>query len=141
MTVLICDVKQTLLKNEILLTDQLLVHELLYADDTLLMDVNCDNLQAFIDAVVAEGKGYGLEINWKKVEIMSIRCEVIIKNSSGRLLDCKSSIQYLGALINASGNIDSELCRRLGMAKADFKILKVVWNYTSFSAFEKYNIF
>ena len=40
-----------------------------------------------------------------------------------------SSLVYLGALLNASGRIDSELSRKLGTARADFNQLQRIWGH------------
>ena len=42
------------------------IHELLYADDTLLIDDSSDTLQKFMEAVKRAGQEYGLALNWKK---------------------------------------------------------------------------
>ena len=43
-----------------------LVHDLLYADDTLLFDVHANNVQRYMDVIVHVGGEYGLKINWDK---------------------------------------------------------------------------
>ena len=92
--------------------------------------------------LVAEfGKEYGLELNWKKVELLPIRCEAYILDPAGNDLHSTESIKYLGALFSNTGRIDSELSRRLGMAAADFKAVKQIWNHSSISRLDKLQIY
>ena len=51
--------------GDILITP-LLVHDLLYADDTLLFDVHASNVQKYMDVIISVGGEYGLQINWGK---------------------------------------------------------------------------
>ena len=115
MTVLIHDTREELVKAGHMLSDELIIHKLVYADDTLLIDVLGPNLQHYMDLIVQFGSQYGLSINWKKVEIMTVRCDAQISSADGKILDPKTSLAYLGATIHNSGVIDSELNRRLGM--------------------------
>ena len=117
------------------------VNELLYADDTLLIDTHGGVVQQYMDSVVKRGGEYGLQIHWKKVEILPIKCTPRISTTSGEYIECKSSISYLGALLDTSGSIQSELARRIGMATADFKALSRIWNHTSVTKELKYRIY
>ena len=94
-----------------------------------------------MDLVVQLGNEYGLSINWKKVEIMPIRGNIEITDSSGKVRETKESLSYLGATIHNSGKIDSELSRRLGLATQDFKSLRSIWNRTCLSCLEKFAIY
>ena len=98
-------------------------------------------MQRHMDIVVRLGSGYGLQINWGKVELLAIPCAPIIKDGSGENLKCKTSIGYLGALVDSSGNIHSELNRRIGMASSDFKSLTKIWNHTNLTRAKKYRIY
>ena len=92
MIILIYDAKEELQKNGLSLSKDLPLHELLYADDTLLMDICGQNLQAFMDVVVRKGAAYGLQMNWKKVEVLPINCEATLTDSTGNILKSKTSI-------------------------------------------------
>ena len=50
------------------------IEELLYADDTLLIHSDPEVVQLYMDCVRAAGLNYGLELNWKKLENMPVRC-------------------------------------------------------------------
>ena len=118
-----------------------LVHDLLYADDTLLLDIHATNVQKYMDVIIDVGGEYGLKINWKKVEVFGVRCNPDIFTSDDLHVQQKESIKYLGALISADGCIQSELNRRIGMALADFRILSIIWSHASVTIHVKYRIY
>ena len=142
MTILMNDAKLELeAKYGDILSDALPLHELLYADDTLLIDVSGAHLEKFMTCKAEKGKEYGLKLNWKKVECLPIRNLTQIHNEDGELLECKDSFLYLGAQIDGDGHADGELGRRLGLAFADFKSLCKIWNHTSLTKSWKLKIF
>ena len=64
MTVLMHDAKQDLqVIHGVDLSSSLLCHDILYADDTLLIDVVSDKLQSYMQCVVDQGRSYGLKLN------------------------------------------------------------------------------
>ena len=117
------------------------IHDLIYADDTLLIDRSSEQVQKYMEAVICSGAEYGLAINWAKVDTFGIRCETKVKTMVGEWIQQKSSIQYLGALISADGTIQSEVNRRIGMASADFKLLDILWTHSNVCRKEKYQIY
>ena len=141
MTIVMHDAKSNLLDKGWQLNPKFLLHDLLYADDTLLIEVDVDCLQTYMQEVARYGKEYGLALNWDKIEVLPIRCNPDIKDPDGHHKENKSSILYLGALITSDGRITAELNRRLGMAQADFKILDKTWNHTNLSRTTKFEIF
>ena len=56
---------------------------LLYADDTLLISVSQQALQAFLDAVAAVGGRFGLELHWGKFQLIEARCNPNIHRQDG----------------------------------------------------------
>ena len=100
--------------------------DLLYADDTLLINHTSENIQRHMDAIICTGSEYGLEINWKKVEMMGLRCHPDVFDLSGQTIEQKTFFQYLGALISADGVIQSEVNRSIGMAVVEFKMLPIL---------------
>ena len=59
---------------------------------------------------------------------MSDKCYDPVYLSSGEVLVPKSSLEYLGGLLSDAGHIGSELSRRIGCAKNEFRVLRKVWN-------------
>ena len=60
--------------------EKLWLHDLLYADDTLLIGGSEHFLQIYLDIIVANGQKYGLEMNWQKVEVLCAAENSEIKN-------------------------------------------------------------
>ena len=105
------------------LAEDLPVHTLLYADDTLLIDISGQYLEKFMLIVADLGKEYGLELNWKKVESLPVRCEAHIHDPDGNELKAEESIKYLGALLTSDGRINSELSRQFRADIADSRMI------------------
>ena len=138
MTVLMHDAKKVLISK---VGDVSTSAELLYADDTLLIDMSGGHLQTYLESVIEVGAEYGLKLNMSKVELLRVRCTDVVRDSAGKAIKAKDSIVYLGSLLTNYGRPEPELSRRLGMAQADFKALRKVWNHTSLSRTKKLAIF
>eukprot|EP00959_Pyramimonas_sp_CCMP1952_P206762 4324258-Pyramimonas_sp.AAC.1 len=69
------------------------------------------------------GEHYGLKLNWQNVEMLRVRSNAVVKNSSGMAITCKESLIYLGTCLTADGRIAAELSRRIGAASSEFKAL------------------
>ena len=79
------------------------MQELLYADDTLLIGSQPEQIQKYMNAVAEEGRRYGLILNLSKLEMMQINCDIIIRDAEGNAIQKKDSLKYLGALLHKSG--------------------------------------
>jgi len=112
-----------------------------YADDTLLIDVDNSVLQVFMDSIAKVGQEYGLSFNWGKLESLPIRTNATVKIPNGSIIKAKTSMIYLGSLLAADGRITSELSRRLGCAQSDFMALQRVWKHSFLNRFKKILIF
>ena len=135
MTVLIRDAKQLFIGERGGVLDPfLVVHELLYADDTLLMDASGGSVGQYMRCAEEVGAEFGLTFNFSKLESMPVGCADVVQSPGGGEIPTKSSMVYLGGLISNDGKIDSELARRIGMAKSDFRSLQKVWGHAVPSA-------
>ena len=142
MTTLLHDAKQKLcVEQGVKLSDRFVAHKLVYADDTLLIDVTGSTVQLFMTAIGEVGAGYGLAYNWSKLESLPIRCADHIIKPDGTPVKSKQSMLYLGVLLSADGRLGSEFGRRLGLAQADFRILQKVWAHASISTSRKLRIY
>ena len=141
MTVLMHDARRLLSEAGTQLSGRLVCHEILYADDTLIIDTDKDVVHEFMTAISDVGQTLGLTLNWAKVETLAIRTEASIRAPSGEQIAQKESIQYLGATLAADGKIHHELARRIGAATADFKTLQKVWNHSTLNIRRKLRLF
>ena len=117
------------------------VRELVYADDTLLIDSEAENLEMMMQCVADSGQEYGLSYNWSKLEVLCVRCSADIRQPNGKIVKKKDSIVYLGALITCDGRSCLELNRRIGLARADFSTLQTIWGHSTLSRQSKLQIF
>ena len=103
------------------------VNNIRYADDTALLADEEKKLQDLLDVVVTESKRKGLEINKKKyfVMVMSKKttapvCYVTVKRERLEQLSCFN----LGSMVTSDGKSDTEIKRRIGIAKTVCKKMK-----------------
>jgi len=110
------------------------LNNLRYADDTALIAESSEELQVLLDKVVEESRKMGLSLNCKKTECMVItkkkivpRCEIIVENN---LITQVKKFNYLGSVVTEDGRCDTEVRRRIGMAKDAFQKMKSILRNT-----------
>lgn len=96
---------------------------LLYADDTLLLGVSQRSVQELLDAVARVGVNYGMELHWKKFQLLQIGGIYHLSALDGTIIAPTDVMTYLGATLYADGGVKRELNRKLGAAWADFSKL------------------
>ena len=141
MTVLMADAKLKLQARDVNLSAEVVTNELLYADDTLLVETDGGNIQSYMQAVSEAGQNYGLSFNWSKLEVMSMAGPCLIPTPTGGVIKQKDSIVYLGSLLQSDGSAGSELSRRLGEAKGILDKLCRVWSHANISMQRKIQIY
>ena len=115
--------------------------DLVYADDTLLMGVSDAHVQEYLAAISEAGKRYGLELHAAKFQLISTDASTNISTPDDMRIPVKASMEYLGSVLAATGESDTELNRRLGMAKADFNAISKVWSHSSLTWKGKLRVF
>ena len=118
-------------EEDMKLPGHVLINDLVYADDMLLIDIDCKVLQKFMDHIAEVGQEYGLIFNWKKLEMLPIRTKGSIFDPDGNPIKTKEAMVYLGAILSSCGDIASELARRIGIAQADFNTLTRIWKHST----------
>ena len=142
MTVLIHDAKAKLQAQPAYNSSQrLLVQELLYADDTLVVDADESIIKLYMDCIKEAGAQYGLSFNWSKLDGLPVRCEVNLSTPQGDQVKVKQSMKYLGSILSADGHVSGELSMRLGAAQSDFQKLCKIWSHSSISMQRKLHIY
>ena len=142
MTVLMNDAKHRLsCELGVSMTESLVTNDLLYADDTLLIDVSGSAVQQYMACVSEAGREYGLSFNWSKLELLRVRGAGVVRKPDGTAISPSEAMVYLGSQLSACGRIDSELSRRLGCASADFRTLGRIWNRAGISRKRKIEVF
>ena len=108
------------------------INNIRYADDTVLIANSEEKLKELLEKVVEESKNKGLSINCKKTECMvvsrkdSLKCELKIGDIKIKQV---KKFSYLGSMLTEDGKCDTEIQRRIGIAKDAFqKLSRVLTN-------------
>ena len=99
MTTLVFDAKRNLEQSGTQFDTSTVTSELLYADDTLLIDSRSDVIEAYMSQISLAGQVYGLAFNWSKLEVLPINCACVIPGPDGSPVKQKDRIVYLGSLL------------------------------------------
>ena len=70
----------------------------------------------------------------------TLRCRCNVDTHTGQSgadVRQRESMVYLGASLSADGRVDSEVARRIGAARADFRTLQRVWAHASLAVKDK----
>ena len=140
MTVLLHDAREIAPEHGVAGTHGPLVHDIVYADDTLIIDTEPAAAQAAMDSIGHVGAEYGMSFNWSKIEAMPVRMHAALRKPDGTTVQSKDAMVYLGSVLSADGRVGSELGRRLGLAQADFMTLRRIWDHTCLSKSQKIRV-
>ena len=105
--------------------------DLVYADDTLLLGVSSAHMTEYLQAVASAGELYGMELHNGKLQLLNICCTTSITKPNGEALEPQAEMHYLGTALAETGRLDSELGRRIGQAKREFRLLSQVWGHSA----------
>ena len=115
-------------------THELVIKELLFADDSALVTHSPKAMQDLVMAFAEASKKFGLTINIKKTEVLIVDTrdtkinprEVLLNDTP--LAEVKQ-FTYLGSTITNTGKIDEELSKRIQAAASAFgKLRDRLWN-------------
>ena len=109
------------------LTTEVLIRELLFADDAALVAHTNEELQTMLNSLSQACDLFGLQISLKKTEVMGQGTPIAPAVSlKGVTLNAVDSFTYLGSTISTS--LDAELGTRIGKAATTFgKLTQRVW--------------
>jgi len=106
------------------------INNLRYADDTVLLAESEQDLQELVTKINNESVKLGLKMNVKKTKTMIItkgtdrpRMKIVI---DGKVVEQVDNFAYLGQLVTEDGRTESEVRRRIGIAKNSFDKLRKV---------------
>ena len=114
-------------------TTQILMRELLFADDSTLVAHSAEEMQKIVDAFSNASKKFGLKINIKKTKVLyepnSTRTREEDIMVGGNKLKSVLEFTYLGSTISTNGCIDDEIQRGMAKASASFgRLRQRLWN-------------
>ena len=103
------------------------INNLRYTDDTVLLTCNEKDLQNLVTAVNDKEKPYGMEMNVMKTKTMLItrskQTSKIKISIEGKPIEQVEKMVYLGHIIIKTGKSDTEIKRRIAIAKSAFTSL------------------
>ena len=73
--------------------------ELMYADDTLILAVNNEDAEIYMQCIEQAGRMYGLQLNWNKLEVLPVRCEARIKKTQWTLCGFERVVALFGMFL------------------------------------------
>jgi len=122
---------------------QVLIRELLYADDAALAAHSEADLQALCTAFASACKEFGMTISLKKTVVMaqptSLSPSIFI---DGTKLEVVDKFTYLGSTVTSSASLDAELDIRIGKASTTFgRLTKRVWKNSKLSLHLKIRVY
>ena len=91
----------------------------------------------FAALVERAGADYGMSLHWGKTQALAVSSPDHVKKPDGTPMNQVTSLLYLGSVIDGDGRSDSEVSRKLGIAKADFRVLSRVWRHANVPLKEK----
>ena len=127
-------------------TTRILMRELLFADDSVLVAHSAAEMKKIVDAFSDASKKFGLKINIKKTEVLyqsnSSRTREEDIMVDGNNLNPVLEFTYLGSTISSDACVDDEIQRRMAKASASFSRLRQrLWNNHHVSMRVKGNIY
>jgi len=100
------------------------INNLRYADDTVLIADSEKQLQKILSVVSKESKKRGLDLNAKKTECMVVSKKEQIPacniNCEGEKIKQVDKFKYLGFMVTPDGRCDTEIQKRIAIAKNTF---------------------
>ena len=99
-----------------------------FADDIALIDTSIPSMQELTNNVISVGNQIGLRINVDKTEYMLVN----IDNVQPILIDAKplkltEKFNYLGSVIDSTGDSESDVLVRIGKGYGVFRRLNKIW--------------
>ena len=99
------------------------INRVMYADDTVLIGSDKEELKELVSELMERGEEFGLKINCKKTKIMKISRkgeEETALEVKGKRIEAVKKFNYLGVVISNNNKEETELRRRIEMAKQTF---------------------
>ena len=113
------------------------INNIRYADDTALIAGSEKELQSLLDTVVTESERKGLFLNVKKTECMVVSKKGVnptcTLKSKGETIKQVQKFKYLGYIITSEGRCNTEIKRRIAIAKDSFSKLNPIFKNNNIS--------
>lgn len=128
-------------------TREVLVRELLFADDAALVTSSPNGMQQLLTAFANASQRYGLSINIKKTEVLAQHPHGAMIGPARVILNGTPLVEvekftYLGSTVANDGSIDAEISRRIQSAASAFgKMRSKLWDRRGISLRTKMKVY
>ena len=121
-----------------------MINNIRYADDTVLIAGSEQELQNLLNTVVIESESKGLALNVKKTECMVVskkkvnpKCNV---RSNGEIITQVEKFKYLGYMLTSDGRCDTEIKKRIAIAKDSFSKMSPIFKNHNLTMKTKFRV-
>ena len=97
------------------------LHEILYADDTIIYSRNSETLTKLLHKIQIEGRKYGLRLNENKCDLIQMNTEAPVFFLNGTEVKTTTEAKYLGCMMQKSGKPETEMKKRMADTYATWK--------------------
>ena len=119
------------------------INNLRYADDTVLIADSEQKLQTLLTTAMVKSEEKGLQLNTKKTECMVISKKANVPTTNilckGEKIKQVKNFKYLGYTITQDGKSETEIKKRISMAKDTFSKMKAIFTNRNISTSTKIN--
>ena len=105
-----------------------IVNNMRNADDTVLIATSEQSLQRLLDIVSAHSESNGLSLNTKKTVCMTVSKQEVPPQCKNQTIKQVNSFKYLGFTLTSDAKCDSEIKKRIAVAKETFTKMRSLFN-------------
>lgn len=117
--------------------DYVVLQDLLYAGDIILLSTSQGNSQRELDEVTTESSECELELNWNRTFQMNVGTNIEVYCPGGAQAGIKRNCMYLGGLIICDGRCEGALNTKLSEGRSIFRGLCQTCSHASLGEYNK----
>ena len=117
--------------------------DLKFADDIALLSEEATCIQALVGNVVNESRKMEMRLNASKTEIQCLgkNYQQFQVQADGQQLQQTNDFVYLGGSISSDGGCESDISRRIGLARGIIQMLNKIWSSGAMSKITKVSVY
>ena len=123
------------------LNDESTLSDLDFADDIGLISEDSIEMQRMIDTIEKLSARFGLKLNHKKCEALTVCHESVTFKVQGENIKNCDEFTYLGSTVTVNGDIGNEITCRIRKATGAFETMKAYWKRKEISMHLKHRVY
>ena len=108
-----------------------ILHELLYADDTLIFHHNTQQLTRTLALIIDESTKYGMRLNRAKCEFLPLNVGRSPQWPDGTCVKTVFRAKYLGTILDHENDHGHEISQRIKTAMTTWRRMELIWRLKS----------